>query len=472
MGQEIPYKDFTERDMSAFKTALEQETEQLQSLFEADRFERRHWVGGLELEAWLVDQQAMPAAENVSFLQALNNPEVVPELSLFNIELNVQPQTLGDLGISKLYANLHSNWRACLQQAQRQNLDLMAIGTHPALLDSQLTLSNMSQSPRYKVLNERILALRERSPIKLDVRGREHLCSVHNDVMLEAATTSFQIHLQVPLERSVAIFNASQVLSAPLLALSANSPYVFGVDLWDESRVPIFEQAIDLGGNKAKRVCFGERYVKQSLMECFNKNLRTFEPLIPMLFDDDEEHFLPHLRLHNGTVWRWNRPIVACDKQGIPHLRIENRVVAAGPTLLDMMANAAFYWGMAIYLAHDMDDIAQKLPYDLMKHNFYRAVKDSLNSQLLWIDGKTHNCRDLILEQMLPGARDGLQEMGIESDDAQHWLSIIEQRVASGQNGAAWQRAWVAKHGRDMQALAQAYLVCQHGGQPVHAWGI
>lgn len=470
MGQEIPYRHFTKNDVLHFKQRLKEETEQLQTLFDRNQFAHGHSVGGLELEAWLVDSNALPMAKNVEFLQRLNHPEVVPELSLFNIELNVEPQVLKQRALSAIYHNLKSNWAQCRTTAASMGLDVMAIGTHPSLLDSQLTLENMSSSQRYKVLNEQILALRKQAPIKLDIQGREPLCSVHNDVMLEAATTSFQIHFQTTLEHAVADFNASQILSAPLVALSANSPYVFGVDLWDESRIPIFEQAIDLGGSKAKRVCFGDRYVRDSLIECFNKNLNTFEPLIPMIFNDPSA-FLPHLRLHNGTVWRWNRPIVAQDGDE-PHLRIENRVVPAGPSLLDMIANAAFYWGGVVYLRSRVEQVESKLNYAVMKHNFYAAVKNSLSSHLFWLDGKSYPCDELILNHLLPGAYRGLEELGVDKAEIDFWLNIIRQRVETKQNGAMWQRAWVAQHGRDMQALAQAYLKEQNSDKPIHEWSI
>ncbi len=471
MGQEIPYQHFSQVNYDQFVARLEAETQQLERMFSQSELACSHPVGGLELEAWLVDRSALPRPDNVAFLQCLNHPEVVPELSLFNIELNVAPQPLQGQALTAIHSNLQHNWQACQNAATQMGLDVMAIGTHPALRDAQLTLANMSRSARYKVLNEQILSLREQAPIRLDIHGREHLRSLHYDVMLEAATTSFQIHMQVQPSQAVADYNASQVISAPLLALSANSPYVFGKDLWDESRIPLFEQAIDLGGHKAKRVCFGERYVQDSLMECFTENLCAFEPLIPMVYPEGDG-FLPHLRLHNGTIWRWNRPIVGTDEFGKPHVRIENRVVPSGPTLLDMIANAAFYWGSVVYLRDQMDDIDRTLPFVQMKDNFYRAVKNSLNCELVWLDGRCYPVTQLLLEQLLPGAEQGLLALGIEANSAHFWLDIIRQRVVSKQNGASWQRAWVAKHGHNMEALAVAYIHHQHSGKPVHEWAL
>lgn len=471
MGQEIPYKQFAPQDYSNFKKRLAAETTELKNLFDAGVFADQHAVGGLEIEAWLVDAQGVPMPSNVAFLQRLNHPEVVPELSLFNVELNVAPQTLADLGIRRIYQNLQSNWQRCMQVAQDMGLQIATIGTYPALLDSQLTLDNMSQSERYKVLNEQILRMRKETPITLDVSGREHLCSVHNDVMLEAVTTSFQIHMQVREQTAAADFNASQVISAPLVAMGANSPYVFGVDLWDESRVPIFEQSIDLGKGRPKRVCFGERYLKHSLFELFEENLRLYDPLIPMKCDGSQS-LLPHLRLHNGTIWRWNRPIVDQGPGGQPHLRIENRVLPSGPTIVDMLANAAFYWGSVAYLRDQMEGIEKRLPFALMKQNFYRAVRSSLDCELIWLDGRSYPCDQLLTEQLIPQATQGLYSLGIATKDADEWMQLLLRRVANKQHGANWQRKWVAKHGRDMQALALAYMKNQQTGEPVHEWVI
>lgn len=469
MGQDIPYRQFTRQDIAAFKQRLESETAQLEQLFRENSFIRQHPVGGLELEAWLVDSQSKPAPLNVAFLEKLSHPEVVPELSLFNVELNVAPQRLQGMGIRKMYDNLRDNWLQCTKVASQVGVRIATIGTLPSLLDSQLTLENMSQSQRYKVLNEQIFRIRKATPITLDISGREHLCSVHDDVMLEAATTSFQIHMQVTTETAVADYNASQVISAPLIAIAANSPYVFGVDLLDESRVPIFEQSIDLGAGRPKRVCFGERYLKHSLFEIFADNHQKYAPLIPLL-SDDEQAFLPHLRLQNGTIWRWNRPIVALSENGQPHLRIENRVVPSGPTLIDMLANAAFYWGSVAYLREEMLDIEKRLPFNLMKQNFYRATRNSLDSELIWMDGRSYPCSELLAEYLIPRAKDGLRSLGVDDKDASDWMGVLQERVRSKQNGASWQRAWIARHGRNMQALTEAYLLNQESGRPVHEW--
>ncbi len=469
MGQEIPYQTFSSEDFYEFDIRLTRETRLLERMFAGDSFKSAHPVGGFELEAWLVDAQARPAPANVDFLQRLNNPEVVPELSQFNIEINVPPLILRGEALGRFAAHLQLNWQACRDTARTMGLDLMCVGIHPALRDSQLTLANMSRNERYRVLNEQVLSLRNARPITLELQGNTTLRTVHRDVMLEAATTSFQVHLQIPPTLAVAAYNAAQLVSAPLVAVSANSPFLFGADLWDESRIPLFEQAVDLGEMGGRRVCLGDDYLQKSLLECFTDNLRLYPPLIPSRLNEPIET-LPHLRLHNGTIWRWNRPIIGFSKTGQPHLRVENRVLPAGPTVNDMVANAAFYWGLTWALATHERAWQKDLPFGKVRDNFYAAARHGFNCRLHWLDNQQHDCATLILDTLLPLAEKGLTGLGLAAGNISEYLGIIAARTHSRQNGTAWQRAWVRQHGPDMEALSRAYLVQQWSGRPVHQW--
>lgn len=470
MGQEISSRRFSPEDFTRFATRLQNETRQLGRLFRENAFHCDRHVGGFELEAWLVDRHAQPVPENVEFLDRLANPEVVPELSRFNFEINVEPLVLRQGALSKFHHNLEKNWTHCRDVATKSNIDVMTIGIHPALRENQLTLKNMSESQRYRALNKQVLEMRDREPITLDIPGREHLNTTHRNVMLEAATTSFQIHLQVHQEQAVRAYNAAQIVSAPLVAISANSPYVFGSDIWDESRIPVFEQAVDTGEVEPRRVTLGRRYVRGSLFNCFKENLKHYPVLIPSDFDDDGS--LPHLRLHNGTIWRWNRPLVGYDTGGRPHLRIENRVIPSGPTIVDMIANAAFFWGLVEALIRQPVAPESRLRFAAMRENFYAAVRESLDCSLVWLDGKKISADQLILRELLPLAKMGLESLEISAKDIKKYLGIIETRATVKQNGAHWQRAWVARHGRDMGQLSAAYLERQQTGKPVHEWTI
>jgi hypothetical protein len=322
-------------------------------------------------------------------------------------------------------------------------------------------------------LNEQVLKARGGRPIQLDIRGREHLRLIHHDVMLEAATTSFQLHLQTPRLHFTRHFNASILLSAPMVAVAANSPYLFETELWEETRIPLFEQAVDTGSvtePERRRVTFGSAYL-DSPDDWFRENVESYPVLLPIAFDDAASQ-LSHLRLHNGTIWRWNRPLVGSNTQGQPQLRIEHRVLPAGPSIVDMIANAALYVGAACCLATRKHPPEADMSFERARDNFYRAARDGLESSLYWIDGHEHGVRELLLDELLPMAEQGLQQLGVDTEDCTHYLGIVQARLRSGQNGAAWQRGWIAAHGRDFFGMTAAYLQHQRSGMPVHEWDL
>ncbi|MEE8321461.1 MAG: glutamate--cysteine ligase, partial [Gammaproteobacteria bacterium] len=326
-------------------------------------------------------------------------------------------------------------------------------------------------SSRFRALNEQVLLMRGNAPISLDIHGREHLDTTHHDVMLEAAATSFQIHLQVAQEQAVRMFNAALIVSAPLVAISANAPYLFGRDLWDESRIPLFEQAVDVGRDGNKRVTFGNDYVRGTLFSCFEENLEHYPVLLPLNTEDDPARF-HHLRMHNGTIWRWNRPLIDFDPDGTPHIRIENRVIPAGPTIQDMIANAVFFWGAIQILATLSEAPEFKIPFPVTKQNFYNVARYSLQATIQWLDGELTPVRDILMNDLLPMSRKGLERMQIDTNDIDHYLGILEARVTSGRNGATWQRNWVQQHGADMDALSREYMQRQQTEVPVHEWDV
>lgn len=471
MGQDIPDSHFSRHDFVAFARHLRQETALLAEYFRNDRFSSVHNVGGFEIEACLVDQQGLPKPVNDPFLRILNNPDVVTELASFNVELNVNPQVLQNHALRHLHEDLTRTWRECLVAAGKLDAGLMTVGVHPGLHEDELTLANMSHNSRYRALNEQVLASRNSEPIRLDIVGRDHLNTVHYDVMLEAATTSFQIHLQVRQGKAVRAYNAALIASTPLVAASANSPYVFGHDLWAESRIPLFEQAVDVGFKDRKRVTFGQDYVHGSLFGLFEENLDHYPVLLPYDSDEPPEQFA-HVKFHNGTIWRWNRPLIGFNQGGVPHLRIENRVVPSGPTIDDMIANAAFFWGLVRTLTDAPEPPELAMKFQTARRNFYNAARHGLDATVCWLEGETIPVRELILDKLLPMAHDGLQYLEINPDDSRKYLGVIEARVTSKQNGAGWQRSWVKRNGKDMKTLSKAYFDWMQTGRPVHEWSI
>ncbi len=472
MGEEITHSHFEAADFEAFGECLRDETALLNRWFREGAFRETPNVGGFELEAWLIDAEARPASIIEPFLDALNDPLVVPELATFNVELNSSPRPLREKALSEMASELETTWSHCNRVAADFDARLAMVGILPSLERSALTLANMSPRQRYRALNEQILRLRNGQPLRLDIKGRDRIEIEHRDVMLESAATSFQIHLKVNAGQAVRIYNASKILSAPMVAVTANSPYLFGHDLWNETRIPLFEQSVAVGSSDlTKRVSFGIRYAWDSIMECFDANLDRYPVLLPRVMEAPQEQ-LAHLRLHNGTIWRWNRPLIGFDADGSPHLRIEHRVVPSGPSVPDVIANAAFYYGAVCALAREPTPPEKRLTFERARANFYRAARDGLETDLMWMDGKEIGMRELLRGILLPQARDGLTRLGLDADEIDHWLHIVEARVANGQTGAVWQRASVERRSLDMQDLTRLYLERQASGRPVHEWEI
>ncbi len=477
MGQEIEAARFSRADFVAYAGRLRAETELLGEWFRDAVFSVRDRMGGFELEAWLVDDAARPAPVNEVFLRRLGNPMVVPELARFNVELNDHPQHLWGSALSRFEASLGATWRQCTRVAEGMQAHLMMIGILPTVQESELSPANMSDLKRYRALNEQVLRLREGRPLELDINGREHLRTQQQSVMLEAATTSFQLHLKVHPDMAARAYNASIMLAAPMVAVSSNSPYLFGHDLWSETRIPLFEQSVAVGGiagasqGPLRRVTFGSGYARESILECFVENEQHYPVLLPMLFSDGVER-MSHLRLHNGTIWRWNRPLIGFDYDGIPHLRIEHRVVPGGPTIADVIANAALFFGLMQSLMSQEGPPEHELAFASARDNFYAAAHQGLDAHVAWLDGRRGSVQALLAEQLLPQARAGLASLEIDAADIERYLGIIEARVRSGQTGSAWQRAWVARHGRDMPALTHAYRQHQDRQAPVHEWNL
>ncbi len=474
MGREIPESHFSGHHFQRFEQRLRAEQTILREWFREGRWSEHGPVAGAELEAWLVDGQGEPLPVNEPYLRQLDDPQVVAELARFNVELNVAPQPLHAGALSRLQEELERRWQRCERVARELDARTVMIGILPTLRNEHLVAENMSALQRYRALNEQVLRLRKGTPLRLEITGSEHLDSRHHDVMLEAATTSWQVHLQVRSKEAAALFNASMVASAATVAVAANSPFLFGKVLWEESRIPLFEQAVEVGGyagaagGPVRRVTFGSGYVRHSLEELFRENLEHYPILLPVTLEEPPR-LLPHLRLHNGTIWRWNRPLIGFDSDGTPHLRIEHRVMAAGPTIPDMIANSAFYYGLAIALARNTEP---GLPFATARDNFYAAARHGLQAVVQWMDGKRHRLNRLIPDNLLPLAESGLRQTGLFTDDIRRYLGIIERRVRKGQNGAAWQRTFVARNGRDMAALTLAYLRHQQSGIPVHEWDL
>ncbi len=475
MGEEIQYSHFNKSDYQQFESHLKQETDLLKSWFDNQRFSSSALMAGYELEAWLINQTGNPVPINETFLKRANNELLSPELAKFNIELNVEPEQLSNKVLSTFEDKLDSLWQQCATTAASLNSHIIGVGILPTLEDSDLTVNNISLLDRYRALNEMVLRQRNGVAIKLNISGEEHLQVSHKDVMLEAAATSLQIHIQVPQDVAVRYYNASVLLSAPMVAVSANSPCLFGRRLWQETRIPVFEQSVATGGyggaasGPLHRVSFGTDYVRDSLYECFQENLDHFPVLLPVHYQTAINE-VRHLRLHNGTIWRWNRPLIGFDKDQKPHLRIEHRVCASAPTTIDNIANIAFYYGLVHYYATIEEPAEQTMSFAEAKNNFYRAAQLGLKHKTSWLGNNTDSLQNIILDRLLLEAETGLYKLGINQQDSQRYLSVIEKRVEKNRTGSQWQLNFLNTHQDNRTQLTLNYLKKQMSGQPVHEW--
>jgi hypothetical protein len=344
----------------------------------------------------------------------------------------------------------------------------------------------MSANPRYRLLSEQILHARGED-IRIDITGPERLITTADSILPEAACTSTQFHVQTSPEQFAAYWNASQAISAVQVAVGANSPYCLGKELWRETRIPLFAQAADTRSEELKaqgvrpRVWFGERWIN-SVFDLFEENVRYFPALLPITADEDpvatlESGTAPQLselRLHNGTIYRWNRPVYDIN-DGTPHLRVENRVLPAGPTVADLIANAAFYFGLVRQLAESDRPLWSQMSFQAAEENFETASEDGIDASIYWPALGEVKATELVLRRLLPLAHAGLASWGVATEDSDRLLGIIEQRCVLGTNGASWfVDRMHARTGQDrydaLRATLLEYRERMHSNEPVHTW--
>jgi hypothetical protein len=469
MGEEIQQDHFEQADYDQFQQKLERETEFVRSLFERRAFDNSSRMLGYELELCLADRAGHPSTVNTEVIDAADNPLFTTELARFNMEINGNPFPYE----GNVFARVETDLITLMQQAETAahsfDSQIGLFGVFPSITREHLNPDGyMTELHRYNQLNRQLLKMRGR-PILLQLDGEEQLVVEKSDVMLEALATSLQIHLQVPFDEIVPTYHAALWSSMLVLGATANSPLVLGKCCWQESRIGIFKQAVDtrnpqeIENHIVPRVHLGKRYI-DSLLDLFEDNF-YYSPILPEVIDRPLED-LHHLALHNGTIWRWVRPIIARNANGVYHLRLELRVAPAGPTLVDTLANIVFYVGLTEGLKSLGDDLT-KVPYETLEADFYRAARDGLDATVHWHDGKELPLQQILLDHALPLARASLGQAGIEDIDCR--LDIIEARVRSKATGAAW----ISKHWK--QSGDSAQLVCDYiaqaqTGQPVHRW--
>jgi CBS domain-containing protein/gamma-glutamylcysteine synthetase len=420
-------------------------------------------------------------------LERLEGPYTT-ELGRFNLEINLEPLELAGDCFTVLERNLKQHIETVREAARREGAEVVLTGILPTLKKSDLSLESITPRDRYFALNQAMMRMR-RGPARLQIEGRDELIVEHDSVMLEACNTSCQVHLQVDAEEFPRFYNAAQFVIGPVLAAAVNSPLLFGRRLWAETRIALFQQSVDTRAavkhlrERTPRVRFGDNWVKDSVLELFQEDIVRFRALLPTKIEEDalatlDSGDLPELaalQLHNSTIYRWNRPCYG-KSNGLAHLRIECRAIPAGPTLTDEVANAAFWTGSLLGAVSEFGDITEYLDFDDAKSNFVDAARHGLDATFTWVNDESIAAKESILERLLPLARNGLSEAGVDVADIDRYLGVIEKRVASCATGAQWLlRSLAGMKGQGtsserLAALTAATAVRQHDDRPVHEW--
>jgi gamma-glutamyl:cysteine ligase YbdK (ATP-grasp superfamily) len=452
MGIEIKRADFDAEDRRRFAQRLETQLAQLHDLLSRPGFGRGASSVGAELELYLVDAQGLPAFVNEEVHAACADPQLTLELNRYNLEYNLLPHSLGGGGLLATEREILSKLAALRARAADLDARVVPIGILPTLREQDFGIHCVTNRTRYHALVSQLLRWRG-SAFNIDINGSEPLKIGMSDITLEGANTSFQVHLRVDPEDYVDSYNAIQLVTPLVLAISANSPGLFGHDLWDETRVPLFKQSIDTRHadryrwSEPARVDFGHGWLRRGPLEPFEESVRLYRPLLPACSEEaaDEDGIprLDELRLHQSTVWRWNRAVYDHGDGG--HLRIEMRALPAGPTAVDMVAGAALMLGLARGLRDRLPRLLPALPFTLAAYNFYRAAQHGLGARIVWPRERQQGLRDAglidVLTELLPTAEDGMALLGISREERDRYLQVIERRVAERRSGAVWQRA-------------------------------
>lgn len=490
MGQQAILEQWDDRSARVFQHALLTDLAALEQMLAAGAIEEDVLRIGAEQEMFLVDRALRPAPLVPEILAHFHDPRITSEIGRFNLEANLSPRPLEGNCLRAMEQEAAEVVATVRETAALFDADVLLAGILPTIHQSDLTLDNLTPQPRYFAL-DRMLRRMRGDRYEILIRGLDELQISHDNVVLEGCCTSFQIHLQVGPSRFARLYNLAQLITAPVLAAAVNSPALFGHRLWQETRIPVFQHSVDERGgsrvarNHPTRVSFGERWLETSVIEIFREDIARFRVLMTAATEEDALAVcraggvprLSALRLHNGTVWRWNRPCYGIH-QGRPHLRIEMRALPAGPSILDEVANAAFFFGLLLAAGEEWGAIERRVSIDDARANFLAAARTGLSAQFQWLDGHREPASALILQQLLPLARAGLRQVGIPGADIERYLGTIEQRVRRDQTGSQWAlRSIAALDGHatresKAQLLAQASLEHQRAGRPVHLWQV
>lgn len=490
MGDERVKLPESKEQSQQFLKYLLRDVRAMRKMLDDGWFETDNVRIGAEQELCLIDNHTRPASLAMELLEKLENKSFTTELAQFNLEANLTPLLFKDKCLSSLETQILSKLDLVRDAINKLNGDIALVGVLPTIRKSDLRIDNLTPLPRYRALCDAINKLRGED-YDLRIQGTDELLMRFNTPLLEACNTGFQVHLQVSPDEFVQKYNLAQAIAGPVLACAVNSPLLFGKRLWAETRIALFHQSVDtrkVGDHlrdSSPRVTFGNQWLKESILEIYQEDIARYRVILSSDIDEDvesliEEGKVPELRalqIHNGTVYRWNRPCYGVSN-GKPHLRIENRVFPSGPTVTDEIANAAFWLGLLNGMGDVYGDISAAMDFDDAKMNFFAASKLGLETKFRWIDDKRYTAVDLIREELLPVAREGLHKAGVDKGDADSYLDIIDERTEAGRTGSYWiiqsYNSLSKKVSREqaLTTLTNAMVKNQKKGEPIHKWSL
>jgi len=492
MGEKKFKKAKGELGKQQFVSNLLQDMQALEYMLHNQFFETGITRIGAEQEMCIIQKKSFKAApialEIMDLLQ--DKPWLDTELAKFNLEINLDPRVFTGSALKDMEAETNEKLQIIKTELAHFNSDILLTGILPTLHKNDLESHNLTPRERYKLLVESLSAQLLGQAFELRIQGIDELLLRSHTPLLEAANTSFQVHLQVDPENFVPYYNIAQALTAPVLGISANSPIVFGRRLWHESRIALFQQALDVRTTnehmreRSPRVNFGSDWVHNSILDIYREDIARFRSLIyPETNENSIETVLAGniprlsaLQVHNSTVYRWNRPCYGISDTGKPHLRIENRVLPAGPTVVDEIANAALWLGAVVGCAKEWGDIRKKMSWEDVRDNFEKAARFGMDSKFTWFKDKKITVTDLVQHELIPLAKEGLASQGIDSGDIDFYMDIISQRAKLNLNGARWQLRAFTKLKKEtsmdeaVTVMTSAIYENQNLGKPVHTW--
>lgn len=488
MGEQNVQQILSKEELRKFTQHLFKDVRAIEFMLEKGMFEKGITRIGAEQELCLIDQAYRPASIAPELLSEITNPAFTNELAKFNLEINLDPQEFKGDCLGKMEKQLKDCLSELSGYLEKYQADYIMVGILPTIRTSDLNLNNLTPNPRYFALNEAMLRMRG-GPYEFRIQGSDELVSSHDSLMFESCNTSFQVHYQVDAKDFVKKYNWAQAITAPVLSVATNSPLLFGHRLWRETRIALFQQSADTRNftqhqrEVQPRVFFGDAWLEKSVMEILREEVARYRVLISTPIEEDSMEALAAgripklkaLRLHNGTIYTWNRACYGIT-EGKPHLRIENRVLPAGPTVLDEMANTAFWLGLMHGLPPEYDRLNKRVDFDHVKANFVRAAKMGMGAMFRWVDNKVYSAKDLITKELIPIAREGLQKAKIRPKDINRYLEVIEERAETGRGGSQWALDSfnsLRKKGTREEALVATtagIVKRQKGPKPVHKW--